>query len=257
MRAAALFQLLRERISHSIMDGRILTASGPEGDDGLRRILAQPMVVEELCHRLESLFRVGEEILGLQSDQVFGRIRPELSQQLSFLRTALAKDPTTLDAGVLRATVTTIRELLRQAGDESLFALTDRPVANHTAASFSDVAMAIVGLIASALAEDLSRAEAQSFASEYWQARVAAEEGIVETAVAARGRGLVHNSIEDVLWSLRAYDEVAEIAISCRWSANERRLLCEKLLGGTVAEKLEDVVGRTRAMVRTLATKGE
>lgn len=252
MNAIAFFLMVRERLSHSLVDGRLLTAAGPAGDHGLRRLLSEPMVLEEFAGRLSSILKIGRNILKLRRDGEWGRFDAEVALHMRAIRSAISGG-SSHQTICIRGEVLEIRELLRVLGDMSLFRPAALPTFMEPAKAFEQRTQRIVELITQALDSDLSPLEVAELAHEYWVERLTAEEEFIARGLLmVAGEIVIHDSVEDALWVLHGFDDVAELAISCKRPALYRRASCENLLRGEVFEKLQGLAEHAANLVSGL-----
>lgn len=247
------FTMFCERLSHSFVDGRLLTAGGPRGEDGLRRLLQEPFVLEELTARLVCLFRIAERVLGLDaSGQAFYAKREQAKRLAAAVRTSVASKELFATPLSLRALVLEIRDMLLEMGSDPAILMRSRPPITSPSFSLSVRGERLARLIAAALKMELPREIAEELAREYWSERMAAEEEAVAGHLYYAGAEVaVCDSLQDVLLTLRLLDDVAGIALATRGQADERRARCERMLDGSIANQLADLTASLNRVPNT------
>ena len=205
-----------------------------------------------------SLFRVGDGLFQLSSDPPLSARWTEVKEQLHLLECEFGEPgPRMVEGGVLAA-VRKIAEILRGLGRRGVSAPEMPQPARHLGVDLECRVRVCAEATICALGSELSDVEVATLARQYWDARIDVEEDSIARGVfVADGIVIVPDSIDEVLWALRGFDEVAEVAITMDKSAVERRRDCERILRRDVEGALGDVSERSlRAVERMLSMKG-
>lgn len=233
------FLMLRERISHSLIDGCILTPTISTGDEGVARVLRDDMIIEEFSCRLSSLFRVGSEVLGLRCPLVFERAQVAIDAEVKGIRRALS---TTGPWTGLRQSVKNVRLQLARSASEAVCVSGSVEWSRTAPKEMAASMVHATALISGALARELGADEAGQLAAAYWRQRLTAEERLISLfAESPRAFGALA-SMEGLLWKMRVFDAVAEAAIRVGVPQADRRRDCTEILGDEVSASLGTLV---------------